>query len=135
MRARLDWLSHDHNLILDYKTSLNASPQAFQRQIAAMGYDIQAAFYMRALSAVIGVDDAAFVFLAQEIDPPYACSLHSLSQAFLDLAADKVQRGIELWAECMESGVWPAYPSCICRVEPPAWALNQYMDAMDRANS
>lgn len=133
LRARLDWLNHDYNLVLDYKTCQNASPQGFQRQIATMGYDIQAAFYLRALSAVAGVEDVNFVFLAQEIEPPYACSLHTLSPAFLDMAADKVQHGIELWAECMESGTWPAYPTCICRVEPPAWALNQYMDAMDGA--
>ncbi len=132
LRARLDWLHNDHNLILDYKTCQNASPQAFQRQIMAMGYDIQAALYLRALNAVVGVEDARFVFLAQEIEPPYACSLHTLSPAFLDMAADKVQRGIELWAECMRSGVWPAYPNCVCRVDPPAWALNQYTEAMEK---
>jgi hypothetical protein len=135
LRARLDWLRHDYELVLDYKTCQNASPQAFQRQILAMGYDIQAAFYLRALGNVIGVEGARFVFFAQEIEPPYACSLHQLSPAFIDMAADKVQRGIELWAESMRSGVWPSYPNCVCRVDPPAWALNQYMESMERADS
>lgn len=133
-RSRLDWLTNDHRVILDYKTAANANPEAFTRQIGAMGYDMQACFYARAVSAACNIDPA-FVFLVQEIEPPYACSLVGLSNAYYELAEAKVDRAIALWRECLESGKWPAYPDRVAYAEPPAWALNEHMAMMEQLES
>jgi hypothetical protein len=135
-RARTDWLTADHRIILDYKTCANAAPDAFHRQINSMQYDLQAGFYKRGLAAVGGPEDAQFVFLAQEIEPPYACSLHTLSASFAAIADDKVRQAIEIWQECIETDTWPTYTNRICCAEPPNWVLNQFMEAMEqRENS
>src|SRR6266446_5889204 len=56
-RARPDWLRTDHRLVADYKTTTNAAPDAWIRsQLFGLGYDIQAAFYLRGLRAVFGHD-------------------------------------------------------------------------------
>lgn len=134
-RARTDWLTPDSRIILDYKTCGNAAPDAFQRQIGVMQYDLQAAFYKRGLEAVGGPEEAAFILLAQEIEAPYSCSLHTLSSSFVAIANDKVRQAIEIWQECTASGEWPTYTNRICRAEPPNWMLNQFMEAMEQRES
>src|SRR5688572_4511810 len=48
-RALLDWLRDDLLYIDDLKTTTDASPAKFRRHVFNMGYDIQAAFYTRAV--------------------------------------------------------------------------------------
>ena len=124
-RARPDWLSDDHTIILDFKTCDDANPEAFIRQIARMGYDTQAEFYSRGLEAVTG-KRPLFVFLAQEIESPYACSLVALSNSYMAIAASKVARAIRTWSYCLKSGDWCAYSNKILYAEPPSWAMAEH---------
>ena len=123
-RARPDWLSDGHDLILDYKTTDDASPDAAIRQVARMDYAMQAAFYTRG-SQALGFA-TTFVFLFQEIEPPYACSLIALSNAYLEIARAKVDKAIRTWRYCVGQNHWPAYTDRILYAEPPAWALAEY---------
>lgn len=126
-RSRLDWLSDDRKIILDYKTCESAEPEAFIRHISRMQYDLQAAFYLRGLARQNEFTSLTkFVFLAQEIEAPYACSLIGLSNHLLDIAASKVDRAISLWKECLTTNKWPAYPTRICYAEPTAWQMAEH---------
>lgn len=133
-RARPDYLTLDWQINLDYKTATCAEPDYFGRHMANMGYDVQQAFYQRGLRAIGGGPTSSFVFLAQEIEPPYACSLHSLSSLAIDMAEEKVERAIADWGTCLRSGIWPSYPHNICYQQPPAWAVNRYMERMELEN-
>ena len=134
-RARLDWLRADNKVILDYKTTESAEPEACVRKIAAMGYDMQASFYKLGLVACGGPEDAVFVFLFQEITAPYACCLIGLSNTFIEIADQKVNDAIEIWQDCMKTGKWPSYSDQVHYAEPPNWVLSQYMAEMEaRAN-
>ena len=124
-RSRLDWLADSHKIILDYKTTDSAEPEAFIRQIGRMGYDLQAAFYTAGVEAATG-DRPLFVFLVQEIEEPYACSLVSLSNTYMELACEKYVRAVKMWDECLSANRWPAYPSRVCYAEPPAWAIKEF---------
>ena len=122
LRSMLDWLTTDRTVILDYKTTEDASPEVFSRQIARMGYDMQAAFYTRGLMA-LGLPEPRFIFLAQETSYPHACSLHTLTPALMEIANAKVQAAVDLWTDCIASGKWPAYTSRLCWAEPAAWQI------------
>lgn len=125
-RARLDWLMDSHARIYDYKTTgATANPEAMGRFIIAQGWDVQAAFYLRGLKAVTG-KDAEFFFVCQEDYLPYALSVLGLSEEFLILGAKKVQYAIDLWAQCLASGKWPAYPNRIVDPPFPVWAAEQW---------
>lgn len=130
-RARLDWLQADNKVILDYKTTESAEPEACVRKIASMGYDMQASFYKRGLVACGGSEDAVFVFLFQEITPPYACCLVGLSNTFIEIADQKVNDAIEIWTDCMKNGKWPSYSDNVHYADPPNWLLSQYMAEME----
>lgn len=130
-RSRLDWWTNDRAIILDYKTCANANPEAFIRGMGAFGYDMQCAFYRRGAMICGDMPEMpAFVFLCQEIEAPYACSLVSLSRAYLEIAEAKVERAISIWQECMASGKWPGYPSQVCYGEPPAWVMQEHEAAI-----
>jgi hypothetical protein len=93
-----------------------------------MGYDLQAEFYVRGARTDTSADGGKdtkplFVFLAQEISPPYACSLVGLSNAYREVGAAKVERAINLWRYCMSLNEWPAYDLRIHYAEPAAWQL------------
>lgn len=121
-RARLDWLSHKRDLIIDYKTtSASANPSAWARTMAGMGGEIQPAFYLRGNAATGGPTRTHWVFLVQETYAPYACSFVGLSPAYLAWAAEKVTEAIRLWTACMSANDWPGYQSRITYLDPPSW--------------
>ena len=131
-RARLDWLSNDRRLIVDYKTTrASAQPEAWLRTGLDQGADVQAALYLRAVKE----DQARFVFLVQEAAHPYCCSFIGASPSFLELGAWKVERAIKLWRECLSKGVqrenWPGYDPRVHYVEPPAYAMAEMIAGQD----
>ncbi len=121
-RSRLDLISEDRRVILDYKSTADAHPESFARQIPRMGYEVQAAMYSRALRCT-GEKLPVFVFLAQEITEPYACSLIGLSNAYMAIGEVRYNAAVNRWADCMAADEWPGYGSRIRYVEPQAWQL------------
>ena len=127
-RARPDWLRNDHRLIADYKTTTNAAPDAWIRsQLFGLGYDIQAAFYLRGLRAVFG-HDAAWRWVVQETKPPYAVSIIAPTPAVLALADKKVERAIAIWGECLKAGLWPGYGTRVAWADLPTWQEQKWLD-------
>jgi hypothetical protein len=128
-RARLDWLHEDRRTIDDYKTtSGSANPDAWTRgPLFSNGYDVQAAFYLRGLKAVCGVD-AVFRFVVQETDKPYALSVIGLAPSALDLAARKVAAAIEAWRYCLAENRWPGYPVHTCWADAPPWEEARWLE-------
>ncbi len=122
LRVRPDWVSKDHKLIIDYKTTgISVNPSEIGRHIINMAYDVQDSLYSRGVKAVHGVDPK-FIFIFQETEEPYFCSFIGLPPEFLEMGKQKVEYGIFLWRECMERNEWPAYPNQVCWVDLPVWA-------------
>lgn len=124
-RSRPDAMSPDASLIVDYKTASNADPSAWIRScILPGGYDIQAALVLRGLDRLVrATERREFLFLVQEIDPPYCLSVVGLDPEFRDLANRKVCAAIAKWAECLRSKTFPGYDERTHYASPPTWAL------------
>jgi hypothetical protein len=118
-RCRPDLLSKDRRVILDYKSTSSAAPDFVSKQIGRMGYDLQSEFYTRGLKAI--ELEPTFVFLFQEITPPYACSLISLSNTFREVGKLKVARAMKIWETSITSNTWPVYTNKILYCEPKPW--------------
>ena len=131
LRCRPDWWSGDKTIVLDYKTAASAAPEQFIRQIGNMAYDLAAEFYLRGM-AQHGAK--TYVFLAQELEPPFACSLHTLGSAYREIAQEKVERAIQVWRMCIQSGQWPAYTLKLHHAEPPAWEMAAFEARMAQEN-
>lgn len=126
-RGRPDWLSNDRRLILDYKsTAGSAEPDAWIKTLLGMTGELQPAFYLRGNAATGGREDARFVFLVQENEPPYACSFIGAAPSLIDLGDRKVAHAVSLWRQCISSGEWPAYGNRIAWVDAPVYAQAQW---------
>ena len=93
LKCRPDALSH--NVIVDIKTTVDASPSGFDKQVWQYGYGIQDAFYRRVCS-LAGLDVDDFIFVAVEKQPPYVVAVHVLSDEYINWAdmvvTDTLQR-------------------------------------------
>ena len=119
-RSRPDLISADRKVILDYKSTASAAPEFISRQLGRMGYDLQSEFYSWGHEVVTGIKPA-FVFLFQEITPPYACSLVSLSNTFKEVGGLKLNRAVNIWEDCLETNNWYGYSNKILYAEPAPW--------------
>lgn len=130
-RCRIDWLHLAKPLIYDYKTGKrSARPESVSRVAAMDGWGIQASFYRRGLKAVFDEElDPIFRFVVQENFPPFALSVLELSPADLALADDQVEYAIDVFSDCLQSGVWPGYSKRVQRITSPAYIEAAWMDA------
>jgi hypothetical protein len=127
-RSRVDWLFDDHRTLDDLKsTSRSANPEQWSRQLFGMGYEIQARMYVRAVTALTGVE-AEWRWVVVETEPPFAVSVIGMPPAAAALADQKIDYALAKWAECLRTGVWPGYPQQVCYAEPPGWAESQWLD-------
>lgn len=140
-RTRPDWITGPKwtaaPVLLDYKTvGRTAEPDGWARgPLLSSGHDLQAAFGLAGLRA-LGVErEPLFVFLVQETDPPYACSLVSLDKPYLDWAEAKRRHAVAAWAHCLATGEWPDYGRRIYYVAPPAWAVGNWNERQTLAGA
>lgn len=123
-RARPDLAVNDWSLIVDYKTTVNADPKEFAKSIAKYGYHQQQAWYCEAVETLTGIRPE-FVFVCQEKTPPYEVSLIQLDAEAVRIGGRLNEDARTIYAACMDSGVWPSYPTSVQVVGLPAWALRQ----------
>lgn len=121
-RARPDVLSDDGRIIVDLKTTDDASPGAFERSIAKWRYHVQAAFYSDGVEAVRGEPVEAFVFIVVERTPPYACGFYVLDEDALSVGRLDYRDKLTTLADCRAANRWPGYGDIIKTVSLPAWA-------------
>jgi len=127
LKSRPDLLWQNGRTVIDYKTTGgSAEPNVFAKQIVNMGYDLQAAIGLDGMATLFPREgEPRFLFLVQENTPPYACSLIGLDPMMLDLATRRLAMAKNLWRACMNVRAWPGYPSRICYVSPPNFAMTQ----------
>lgn len=121
-RARIDFLAAGELVVLDYKSTTDATPRAFSRQIPRMGYHYQDEFYSRGVEAVFG-KRPKFIFLAQETTAPYACSFHGCAPSLLAIASADVEYAVRTWGACLAANRWPAHSNQIHWTEATPWQL------------
>jgi len=124
-RCRLDWLTNDRFIILDYKTTGGSSkPETWiRRMLFPLHYDIQAYLYLYLNGLTGGVKEAKFIWLVQENEKPYACSLVGASPSVIESGKKKFKYAVHKWKYCIEHDKWPAHDSRIHWAESPSWNM------------
>lgn len=126
-RARIDTISTDRRLIVDYKTTEGAvDAHACERRVADMGLQIQAAAYIEAVESLHPElqGRVRFIFQWQEQKPPYALSPPiEMSEAFLTLGRAQWQAAGMLWDQALRHQAFPGYSAQPYPACPPPWEL------------
>lgn len=105
-KGRLDAIT-DH-CVIDYKTTTDASTEAFQREAIRYGYDLQAAMYLEAAKEN-GHGNLDFIFIAQEKSAPYLVNVIRAGEAFIDRGRWIMRDLLAKYKECRDTDTWPGY--------------------------
>jgi exodeoxyribonuclease VIII len=123
-KGRADLWSPTHNIILDIKTTQDASPDEFGRSAGKMGYFRQAAFYVDGMYEAAGLTKRPdFIIAAVEKVPPYAVQVYVLDDNAMAAGRDAYLRALEVARDCEEAEKWPGYSEEVSVLTIPRYAL------------
>jgi len=110
-KSRLDGLDEKNQRIVELKTAYTVEPRAFAYDARKWGYGIQMAWQGLAVSAALKWTPKEYIILAVESQPPYAVTIHRLSNAWISEMEIACLAYIDEFAKsCKDAaGPWPEY--------------------------
>lgn len=127
-KCRPDWLSPagaEGLIVVDGKTTADASPEGFARACWNMDYPLQAAWYSDGIAQALQKTVHGFVFAVAENSWPHQAAAYMLDDDVMAWARRENRRLLDLYAECKRTGIWPGYPQEIQPITMPAWAQKE----------
>lgn len=123
-KIRPDRISRDFRVMINLKTTLaSAEPEAwFRRTAIGMGYPLSSAFYRYGVKRALEVESRE-VWLPQEQEPPFLCSLVGMNPDAEALASKRMLKALHSWSAGVASGVWHGYRNDLACPEMPAWEV------------
>ena len=120
-KCRPDWLTDDGSLIVDLKTTEDASPTGFRKSIANFRYFVQASWYLDGIEQATGKRPEQFIFLCVEKKAPYACAVYAADAEMIEAGAKAAARDLDVLATCRQANAWPGYSDQIEPISLPPW--------------
>ena len=107
-KVRPDLYIPGAGVVIDLKSTQDASPKGFTKSVRQFGYLFQACWYMHALQ-MLGLKPKQFIFLAVEKTAPYATAAYTIKESDINKQFGNMERACQIWAACQSSGIWPSY--------------------------
>ena len=123
-KIRPDWLDQNSGLIVDLKTTEDASNAGFIKSATKYKYYKQAPFYYDGMES-LGHERSGFVFVNVEKTEPFKIGIHYLDARSTQFGRDEYLRNCETYVKCLESGIWKGYDEKINEVSLPEWVFNE----------
>ena len=124
-KCRPDWLMDDGSIVVDLKTTKDASPRGFKQSIANFSYQKQAAWYLHGLEQATGRRPDQFIFICVESTAPYACAVYAADAEMIERGHDQAMRDLAKLAVCKAADHWPSYSDQIETISLPGWMTGQ----------
>lgn len=128
LKARFDILPAG-NALVDFKSTVDASPEGFGRQVWNLGYGHQAAHYSDVYNAVSERKKDLFAYFAVENIPPYLCQLYIVPEMLVNYCRKINNAQLYKIDHARKSGVYPGYEARDGEFILPGWAERTLMDA------
>ena len=116
-------------ICVDLKTTTDAETDAFMRSALKFNYDVQAAHYTAGLEAIYK-KQFDFVFIAQEVKPPYLVNVLQADEYFMQNGREVRDTMLQTYKKCIELDEYPAYMGFkdekrfINSLSLPKWLIN-----------
>tara|TARA_R100000406_G_scaffold5271_5_gene3639 strand:- start:1062 stop:1913 length:852 start_codon:yes stop_codon:yes gene_type:complete len=123
LKARPDFILDDCSLILDLKTTIDASPKGFQRSVANYRYFVQASHYLDVIEGATGTRPQAFLFIAVEKTRPFSTAVYMADQAMVDLGKQQAREDLNNIAQWIADDKFPGYSERVEELSLPKWML------------
>ena len=120
-KCRPDWLTTDGSLIVDQKTTEDASPAGFRKSIANWRYHVQASWYLNGIEQATGRRPEQFIFICVEKKAPHAVAVYAADAEMIAAGAKQARLDLDTLAVCTAADAWPGYSDQIETISLPAW--------------
>jgi hypothetical protein len=120
-KCRPDWMTTDGQLIVDLKTTEDASPAGFRKSIGNFRYHVQAAWYLDGIERATGRRPDQFIFVCVEKKPPHVVAVYAASAEMIAAGAITAEADLARLAMCREASEWPGYSNQIETIDLPPW--------------
>lgn len=109
LKSRPDVIPSADGVLVDLKTTTDASPEAVVNSIKTYGYALQGALAGMGMEATLGIKMTDFVLVWIEKSAPYAVSISPVDPEWIYWARRQLRRAIDTFAKCVETNEWPGY--------------------------
>ena len=123
-KCRPDWISDDGSIVVDVKTTTDASPKGFQKSISTWGYHLQLGWYLRGLRK-LGVPAEQFIFIAIEKTPPFCVGVYKADQDMINFAMKELDQLMPEIQTALVSNEFPDYTPEITSIGLPPWMTDK----------
>jgi len=120
-KCRPDWFTDDGTIVVDLKTTKDASPRGFRQSVANFAYHKQAAWYLHGLEQSTGKRPDQFIFICVESSAPYACAVYAADAEMIERGHEQAMGDLGKLAACRATDSWPSYSDQIEMISLPAW--------------
>ena len=120
-KCRPDWLTDDGSIVVDLKTTKDASPRGFKQSIANFSYQKQAGWYLHGIEQATGKRPDQFIFICVETTAPYAVAVYAADAEMIERGHDQAMRDLAKLAVCKVADHWPSYSDQIETISLPGW--------------
>lgn len=125
--ARFDYISKD-GLAFDIKSTKNADPRFFYKEIYRMLYHFQAGHYCNGAHISEQLRADAFTFIGVEKEAPWGVCSVTIEKDALKRTRKKCSDLVRLFRDCTINNNWPCYPVESVSCQEPMWAYdNQFI--------
>jgi len=104
-------------VVIDLKTTQDASADSFSRDVFNFKYFLQAAFYMELTGA------SRFLLIAVEKEAPYATKVYELDEAAIAEGKRLMESAMSTYVQCLKFNTWPSYGSELTTLSLPRYAF------------
>lgn len=126
-KCRVDAVRNDDDkiVLIDLKTTADASTDVFTRSALKYGYHVQAAHYINGTRAYFGEPEkpVEWWFVAVEKKAPYAVNIIKAEESFLAEGQRQLAVLMNKLKECRDYDIWPGYGTNTIRM--PEWAISE----------
>lgn len=121
-KARIDFLNAERRVLVDLKTTCDASERAWARSAADFKYDVQAAWYQWGFGKVTG-QSCTMAFVVVENSGMHRCRVFTLPPEAINAAGRAIRDLLPHWREAERTKTYPDIPhNDPTEIEWPAWA-------------
>jgi len=128
-KTRPDFLRKNLGIGIDLKSTLDARPDIFAKDIQKYDYHLQAAMCIDGINAVWGDDTwqmESFIFLLVEKAGDYQIATYELEQSAIDHGRECYKALLQRLADSQEhTGDWTGYPLEVQTIDLPKWGYTQ----------
>jgi exodeoxyribonuclease VIII len=113
------------SLIVDLKTTQDASPDGFAKTMAGLKYYVQAAHYLDGYMHTTDFEAKDFIFIAVETEAPYAIGVYNLDMVALEAGRHKMALAAEAYKATKSATAWKGYSPLIQTLSVPGWVNHE----------